>query len=151
MAIRSIGLSNLALPTSDVSDDDQHGDQRSSLAPANESGGASGEPVSGSGAQTGHATFYTPGVGLSADGKQHEDSELVVAVSSSLWSGGNPNNDPLIGKQINVTGPKGTVTATVTDKLPDSDPNHLDLSQGAFEKIADLDAGDVPITFSVVD
>ena len=100
---------------------------------------------------SGEGTFYNPGVGLSADGKLHQDSEMVVALNAAMF-GNNPDpaNDPVMGQKIKVSGPNGDVVVTVTDKLPSGAANDLDLSPAAFDKIADRDAGRVPITWSFV-
>lgn len=51
------------------------------------------------------------------------------------------------GACMKVTGPKGSVTVRVVDSCPGCDAHHLDLSEEAFAKIADLKAGRVNITY----
>ena len=49
-----------------------------------------------------------------------------------------------------VSGPKGDVEVTITDKLPSGSAKDLDLSPAAFDQIADQAAGRVPITWSII-
>ena len=54
------------------------------------------------------------------------------------------------GACLSVSGPKGKVTVRVVDSCPPCGEHHIDLSQSAFAKIADLKAGRVPITYQTV-
>ena len=54
------------------------------------------------------------------------------------------------GACLEVTGPDGTVTVRVVDQCPECAEGDLDLSQEAFERIAPLAAGRVPITWRAV-
>jgi expansin (peptidoglycan-binding protein) len=54
------------------------------------------------------------------------------------------------GECVAVTGPKGSVTVRIVDLCPECEPGHLDLSQQAFAQIADVSAGNVPISWQVV-
>ena len=56
----------------------------------------------------------------------------------------------LCGACLEVTGPSGTVTVRVVDKCPECKHGDLDLSPQAFEKLAPLSAGRVPITWRQV-
>lgn len=91
---------------------------------------------------SGDGTFYN--VGLGSCGKTNKDSDKVVALSSSLMSSGD-----LCGKKIQAKGPNGKVTATVVDTCPSCAEGDVDFSQGAFTEIGSLDAGRVPITWSI--
>jgi expansin (peptidoglycan-binding protein) len=57
---------------------------------------------------------------------------------------------PLCGKQVLITavGSGKTVTVTIADDCPTCDnDNSIDLSQGAFQHLADLGVGQVPISW----
>jgi expansin len=54
------------------------------------------------------------------------------------------------GACVNVSGPKGAVTIRIVDSCPGCQEHHLDLSESAFAKIAELKAGRVPITYQTV-
>jgi expansin len=54
------------------------------------------------------------------------------------------------GSCVAVSGPKGAVTVRIVDSCPGCEDHHLDLSKSAFAKIADLQAGRVPITYQTV-
>ncbi|KAI8089466.1 RlpA-like double-psi beta-barrel-protein domain-containing protein-containing protein [Halteromyces radiatus] len=90
---------------------------------------------------SGDGTFYT--VGLGSCGKTNTDSELVVALSSSLMAKGK-----YCGKKIKITTPTGTVTATVVDTCPSCSPSSVDLSPAAFKKIGKVAAGRISIKWS---
>ena len=54
------------------------------------------------------------------------------------------------GAYVHVAGPKGEVTVRITDLCPGCQAGHLDLSQQAFAKIADLPQGRVNITWQLI-
>lgn len=56
----------------------------------------------------------------------------------------------LCGACLEVTGPNGSVTVRVVDQCPECKHGDLDLSPQAFEKLAPLAAGRVPITWHQV-
>ncbi|KAI8330746.1 RlpA-like double-psi beta-barrel-protein domain-containing protein-containing protein [Chlamydoabsidia padenii] len=90
---------------------------------------------------TGDGTYYT--VGLGSCGETNADTDLVVALSEELMDGGKS-----CGKQIKITTPSGSVTATVVDTCPGCDQGSVDLSIAAFKKIGDIDAGRISIKWS---
>jgi expansin (peptidoglycan-binding protein) len=65
-----------------------------------------------------------------------------------MKNGANPNNNPLCGKYINATGPKGSVRVKIVDTCPPCVKGDLDLSPAAFNEIADFAAGRVPISWT---
>ena len=95
-------------------------------------------------AQTsGVATHYvlTPGDGnCSYPGLPN--GGLFVALSPSEYDG-----SAACGSFIEVTGPAGSVTAEVVDQCPPCQAGHVDLSEQAFERIAPLAAGEVPVSY----
>jgi expansin len=92
---------------------------------------------------SGEATHYvlTPGDGnCSYPGLPN--GGLFVALSPGEYDG-----SAACGSFIEVTGPDGSVTAEVVDQCPPCQAGHVDLSEQAFERIAPLAAGQVPVTY----
>ena len=54
------------------------------------------------------------------------------------------------GAYVDVAGPSGTVRVKVTNRCPECPLHHLDLSKTAFARIAPLEAGQVPISYTLV-
>ncbi|KAI0027919.1 RlpA-like double-psi beta-barrel-protein domain-containing protein-containing protein, partial [Vararia minispora EC-137] len=88
-------------------------------------------------------TFYFQGGGIGSCGQANPDSALIVAVQAQRY------NPSLCGRTVQVTNTQNgrSVTATVADRCPtcQNNPNSLDLSQAAFDAIADETQGVVPI------
>ncbi|CAO3615781.1 unnamed protein product [Mucor hiemalis] len=101
---------------------------------------------SGSGSHSGDATYY--GTGLGSCGEVSKDSDMIVALNhGQMANGANPNHNQLCGKTITAHGPKGSVTVKIVDTCPGCAVGDLDLSPAAFNKIADMAKGRVPITW----
>ena len=94
---------------------------------------------------SGEGTYYA------ADGSGNcsfdpSPGDLMVAAMNAVdyrtaaWCGG----------CVEVTGPDGTITVRIVDQCPECDQGDLDLSPQAFERIAPLAAGRVPITWHAV-
>jgi len=68
---------------------------------------------------------------------------MIVAVSHLLYDAypgyrlGNPNNNPVCGRNITATYQGKSVTVEVTDRCEGCELTDLDFSPGAFDKIAD--------------
>ena len=95
---------------------------------------------------SGEATHYvlTPGDGnCSYPGLPN--GGLFVALSPGEYDG-----SAAYGSFIQVTGPDGSVTAEVVDQCPPCQAGHVDLSEQAFERIAPLAAGEVPVTYHTI-
>ena len=95
---------------------------------------------------SGEATHYvlTPGDGnCSYPGLPN--GGLFVALSPGEYDG-----SAACGSFIEVTGPDGSVTAEVVDQCPPCQAGHVDLSEAAFERIAPLAAGEVPVTYHTI-
>ncbi|PFH50100.1 hypothetical protein AMATHDRAFT_145987, partial [Amanita thiersii Skay4041] len=84
------------------------------------------------------ATWYSTGKG--SCGAISRDTDLVVALSMAQYQGGSH-----CWKQIIITSGGKTVWATVVDSCPGCGPDGLDLSQGAFQALAPLDAGRIQV------
>jgi expansin (peptidoglycan-binding protein) len=95
--------------------------------------------------EAGRATYYAAdGSGACSFDPSPNDLD-VAAMDAPEWNG-----SEVCGACVSVQGPKGTVTVRVVDLCPGCEVGHLDLSQEAFAKIADVSAGNVPITWVVV-
>jgi expansin len=95
--------------------------------------------------EAGRATYYAAdGSGACSFDPSPGDLD-VAAMDAPEW-----NHSGACGACAAVQGPKGTVTVRIVDLCPECEAGHLDLSQEAFAKIADVSAGNVPITWSVV-
>ncbi|KAF9206237.1 hypothetical protein BGZ49_002792 [Haplosporangium sp. Z 27] len=57
------------------------------------------------------------------------------------------SQSPACGQCLQVTGPSGTIQVQVVDMCPGCTTGSLDLTPGAFAKIANIDQGRVPITW----
>jgi expansin (peptidoglycan-binding protein) len=95
--------------------------------------------------ENGRATYYgADGSGNCGYDPSPNDLD-VAAMDAAEWNG-----SAVCGECVAITGPKGSVTVRIVDQCPDCESGHLDLSQEAFAKIADVSAGNVPITWQVV-
>lgn len=93
---------------------------------------------------TGEATYYdATGAGNCSF---EPSSDLMVAAINATDYG----LAAWCGACVNVRGPDGEVTIRVVDKCPGCEKGDLDLSREAFEKIAPLSAGRVPISWNLV-
>jgi hypothetical protein len=97
------------------------------------------------GTQTGEGTFY--GTGLGACGITNNDNQHIAAVSHLLfdsfpgYQGGNPNNNPVCGKQVTAHYQGKSVTVTITDRCAACALTDLDFSPAAFDTLADPNVG----------
>jgi expansin (peptidoglycan-binding protein) len=87
------------------------------------------------------ATFYD------ADGTGHcgydvAPDRMVVAVSSADWTG-----SAHCGRCLQVWGPEGMVIVRVVDSCPTCGADHIDLSEEAFDLVADPQQGIVPVAY----
>lgn len=107
-------------------------------------------PTSHGGPWSGDLTYYDPGLG--ACGIESKDGDNIVAVSHLLFDavsvGSNPNQNPLCGKMIRAKRPKGTVDLKVVDRCTGCQPRDLDITMKVFARLAEVDAGRVPVEWS---
>ncbi|KAF8522601.1 plant expansin [Hysterangium stoloniferum] len=98
----------------------------------------------------GEATFFAPGLG--ACGITNSPADFMVAVSAQLFASllhpsddaqsmGNPNKNPVCGKQITANANGKSVTVTVEDRCPGCAQFDLDFSPAAFNVLADPSVG----------
>jgi expansin (peptidoglycan-binding protein) len=93
----------------------------------------------------GIATYYdADGTGACSFDPSPQDL-LVAAMNDDEY-----DQAAYCGAYVYVSGPKGTVTVRIVDLCPGCSAGHLDLSEQAFAKIANLSAGRVAITWQVV-
>ncbi|KAJ7128419.1 RlpA-like double-psi beta-barrel-protein domain-containing protein-containing protein [Mycena epipterygia] len=81
------------------------------------------------------ATFYLPGGGTGACGNSIQNSDFSVALSSANYD----NGAHFQGKSI---------TVKVEDLCPGCASNGIDLTEGAFESLANKDLGVIDVTWS---
>ncbi len=93
----------------------------------------------------GESTYYYAD-GSGNCGFPASPDDLMVAALST------PDYDyaALCGSYIKVSGPKGDVVVRVVDRCPGCSEGHVDLSQEAFEQIADLSQGRVNVEWQQV-
>ena len=134
------------------------GDDGASSGTGGGSSGSSGTATSGGGGgggngtglsqepRTGIATYYdATGAGACSFDASPQDL-LVVAVGAPIY-----DDAALCGACVEVTGPTGSTKVRVVDKCPECAADHIDLSREAFAKIARIEDGRVPITFTFVE
>lgn len=149
----------------DDGDDGDHGSSSSSSSPSksssksvssstssSKSSGSSSSSPSGSGSSdgddggdkhTGQGTYYTPGLG--SCGKSHSSSDMIVAVSHEMYDskakGGDPNSNPLCGKEIEAQYGSRKVHVKVVDRCTGCKGHDLDFSPAAFKKLSSMGKG----------
>ena len=94
---------------------------------------------------SGVATYYYA-TGAGSCGYPASPGDLMVAAMNADQYDGSA----ACGAYVLVHGPKGSVTVRIVDLCPGCDAGHLDLSEQAFARIADLPRGRVPITWQVI-
>ncbi|KAL1741195.1 Non-catalytic module family EXPN protein [Schizophyllum fasciatum] len=88
----------------------------------------------------GRATYYDPNGGYGACGQPLQNGDMIVALSPDQYlSGAN------CGRQLVATHAGRSVTVTVRDLCPGCGANGLDLSSGAFQRLAALGEGNIDI------
>ncbi|KAI1122162.1 RlpA-like double-psi beta-barrel-protein domain-containing protein-containing protein [Nemania abortiva] len=88
---------------------------------------------------TGDITYYQPGLG--ACGETNSDSEAVVAMSPSQYTGN-------CGKYITITKNGKTAKAKVVDKCPSCASGSIDVSSTVFQSLVDLSVGRTTVSWS---
>ena len=93
---------------------------------------------------TGEGTFYYPAGGYGSCGTTLNNYDMVAAVSFAQ------STELPCDTCLRVTGPKGSVVVRVKDKCAGCKYGDIDVTYGAFIKIADEGAGRVAISSEVV-
>ncbi|KAK7447429.1 hypothetical protein VKT23_014139 [Stygiomarasmius scandens] len=91
------------------------------------------------------ATWYDPNGGRGACGAPLKNSDLVVALPESRYEGGKH-----CWKHIGIHYQGKYVEAVVSDMCPDCEWNHIDISEGTFQQLADLGTGVIDVTWDFV-
>jgi len=97
----------------------------------------------------GFATFFYQNGNAGACGTVHKDGDLVAAIDADRY-GNTGVRSSLCGKRVEITNTKNhkSVTVTIADACPTcKNRNSIDLSTGAFLRIATEEEGMVPITW----
>ncbi|KAF8197448.1 expansin family protein [Pholiota molesta] len=97
------------------------------------------------------ATFFFQNGVAGACGTVHSDTDMIAAIGDGDRYGNLGKKSSLCGQKVQITNTnnKKTVTVTIADACPTcKNSNSIDLSEGAFKKIATLDEGEVPSKFS---
>ncbi|KAI0749221.1 RlpA-like double-psi beta-barrel-protein domain-containing protein-containing protein [Daedaleopsis nitida] len=95
----------------------------------------------------GHASFSYQNGAIGACGIANSDSALIVGLSPQRYAQSN------CGRKITVTNNNNgkSVQVSVADECPScTNENDLDLSVGAFQQIAQLADGYIPITWNYI-
>ncbi|KAI3645990.1 hypothetical protein MP228_008918 [Amoeboaphelidium protococcarum] len=94
---------------------------------------------------SGDGTFYQPNNGFGSCGQRLQNSDKICALSFA-------HTDKIgCGKCVEVKGPKGSIVVKVMDKCAGCKDGDIDLSQSAFEMIADKNVGRLKMQWRVVD
>ena len=113
---------------------------------AADGGGGVGVPCEGAQTRTGEGTYYDFADGSGNCGfPATPDDLMVAAINASDYA-----DSAACGSCVRVTGPSGSVDVRIVDQCPECPSGDLDLSPEAFERIADLSAGRVPISWETV-
>ena len=104
-----------------------------------------GPPVPIGQPQQGEATYYAADGSGNCSFEASPSDLLVAALNLTDYAG-----SATCGACIEVKGPSGTVNVRVVDSCPGCKKGDVDLSKQAFEKIAALSKGRVPIAWSIV-
>jgi len=114
-------------------------------SPTKASGGNGGSGSLDGQVHTGDGTFYATGLG--ACGITNNDSDMIAAIAHANfdsfpgYAGGNPNNNPICGKQVTAHYQGKSVTVTITDRCGGCEEDALDFSPAAFDQLADPSIG----------
>jgi len=92
----------------------------------------------------GDGTYYDTSAGIYACSLPRGD-DLIAAINDPQWAGSQH-----CGECLHVIGPKGAVTVRVVDRCPECLSGDLDLSETAFDLIADRADGRVDISWDRV-
>ena len=91
----------------------------------------------------GDGTYYQPGLG--SCGKKNSESDMIVAISHSMYDkkkdSNNPNTSPYCGRKIKASYKDKSVEVTVVDRCTGCQFSDLDFSPAAFKKLASMGEG----------
>lgn len=100
----------------------------------------------------GDLTWYD--VGLGACGTWTQNSDLVCAVSHVIYDAAalstNPNDNPLCKLRLRLWHDGKSVDVQVVDRCDGCETTDIDVSPGAFQELANLEKGRVPLTWQLI-
>ncbi len=99
-----------------------------------------GEPT-----HSGEGTYYDATGAGNCSFEATPNDLMVAAMNHTDYA-----DSAACGACVRVAGPKGEVTVRIVDRCPECPAGDVDLSPQAFEQIAELSAGRVPITWQYV-
>ena len=97
------------------------------------------------GAPSGSATFYDSQDGYGHCGSKIPNDGLYAAISTGCYSAS------ICGKQVKVTHGGKSIVVPILDSCQSCDAGHIDISRSAFQNIASLDLGVIPVSWEYVD
>lgn len=111
------------------------------------SGGSGGAPVAcgGEPEHSGEATYYAADGSGNCSFEATPNDLMVGAMNQTDYDGSNA-----CGACAAIQGPSGSITVRIVDRCPECAKGDIDLSPQAFEQIAPLKDGRVPITWRYV-
>lgn len=119
-----------------------------SAAPLGSNDAASSSPQLEKRGYSGQATWYTQNGNPGACGNYASDSDYVVALQTSMYSGGSHCGQYI---QVKNTNTGATTKVKVADECPTCESSEsIDLSTAAFEALGSKDQGVLPVTWSWV-
>ena len=159
--VRRCGLAALACAALLAACGDDHGGG----GDGGDGGGGVGLGGPGSGSGAGNGAGAGPGGGCDIDGEAHTgegtyydadgsgncsfpatpDDLMVAAMNDTDYAG-----SAACGACAEITGPQGVVTVRIVDRCPECPQGDVDMSPQAFELIAPIEAGRVPISWRYV-
>ncbi|KAG0173623.1 hypothetical protein DFQ28_011115 [Apophysomyces sp. BC1034] len=96
----------------------------------------------------GDGTYYDPGVGITACGGSFTAQDMICALNHVDYGQyANPNDSPVCGACIIVTGPAGTAKAYIQDECPGCGRGSVDLSPAVFGAIGNFNDGRIPVSW----
>ncbi|MBK6918136.1 MAG: hypothetical protein IPH07_12110 [Deltaproteobacteria bacterium] len=128
--------------------DGESGDTHAAEGTASGHGSDGGhvDPCTATPTRSGEATYYDFADGSGNCGfPATPDDPLVAAMNHVDYAGSSA-----CGTCVRVQGPDGSVDVRIVDQCPECPAGDIDLSPGAFERIAPLTAGRVAITWQVI-
>jgi hypothetical protein len=141
-------------PTPTPTDDDDpapsssQDDSQPTTTQAQDNGGSTGG--SGNVNSGGYATYYYQNGNAGACGNYHSDNDLIAAIDIN-WYENTGSQSPLCGQTVHITNNNNgnSVDVIIADVCPTcANGNSIDLSVAAFQVLASLDEGMVPISWS---
>jgi len=107
---------------------------------------AVGTPCSDADAHEGEATYYDFADGSGNCGFPATPNDLMVGAMNHVDYAASA----VCGSCVRVEGPEGTIDIRIVDQCPECPQGNIDLSPDAFERIAPLEQGRVPIAWTYI-